>query len=143
MSIFSIFRIVYESLFMAAVFVFPVYLFSSTIAGLPNRNKKAVDKAIEKGHVVTAKLIKTGPILFDVPGQTTRGPYQEGVYEYTYKRRRYKYRFISDSPPSQLTLYFLSNPRKATVGKALIDSETNWIRIYLIVAGLLLALNWP
>ena len=138
------FETVFMSLVMAAVFVFPVYLFSTIRAGLPKRNQKAVEKAIKKGHVVTAKLIKTGPMVFDdVPGVTTPGPHRQGVYEYTYKGRRYKYRFWSNNPPSQLTLYFLSKPRKATVDKALVDSETSWVRIYLIVAGLLLALNWP
>lgn len=137
------FEIVFMSLVMAAVFVFPVYLFSSIRAGLTKRNQKAVEKAIKKGHVVTAKLIQTGRARLNVPGLTTPGPHRQGVYEYTYKGRRYKYRFWSNHPPSQLTLYFLSKPRKATVDKALIDSETSWIRIYLIVAGLLLALNWP
>lgn len=135
------FETVFMSLVMAAVFVFPAYLFSSMITGSPKRNQKAVAKAIERHHVVTATLIKAGPLVFDVPGVTAPGPHRRGVYEYTYKGRRYKYYFWANNPPSRLTLYFLKNPKKATVDKALFDSETSWMRIYLIIAGLLITLN--
>lgn len=135
------FKIVWESLFMAAVFVFPAYIISTAFTGSEKRSRAAVDKAIARGHVVRAVLTKAGPPCFDVHGMTTPGPHRRGVYEYTYKGKRYKYYFWANNPPSTLTLYFLKKPRKATVEKAMFDSEFSWMRMYIIVAVVFILLR--
>ena len=132
---------VFIGLVMAAIFVFPAYIVSCAFTGTSKRSQSAVDKAIARGHVVRAVLIKAGPPVFDVPGLTTPGPHRKGVYEYRYKGRRYKYYFWSSNPPDRLTLYFLKKPRKATVAEAMYDSEFSWMRLYLIIAAFLILLG--
>ena len=46
-------------LFAAAAIVFPWYLISITIDRGPNRQEKALKKAIEQGHVVTAVFVRS------------------------------------------------------------------------------------
>ena len=127
----------FDCLFLAAVFVFPAYLISLAVTGTAKRKEKAVEKAIRRGHVVTAVLKKTSIPQWNVPGLTTPGPHVLGKYEYKYKGKVYKYRFWSDRPPSTLTLYFINKPQKATVKEAIYDSQVSWIKVYLIVSGIL------
>ena len=46
-------------LFAAAAIVFPWYLISATIDRSPKRQEKAIRKAIEQGHVVTAVFVRS------------------------------------------------------------------------------------
>ena len=123
-----------ESLFLAALFVFPAYLISLGVTGTESRRKKALEKAISAGHVVTAVLIRKSSRHWNVPGLTTPGPHRRGTYEYEYKGKKYRYRFWSDNPPSTLKLYFIKNPGKATVAGAMYDSTISWPLVYLVVA---------
>lgn len=42
-----------------------------------------------------------------------------GIYEYFYNGKRYKYTFQTDNPAGSLTLYFVDDPKTATVERAL------------------------
>ena len=92
--------------------------------------------AIERGHVVTAKLIKI-QTFSDVNPMTHRSFESEGIYEYFYNGKRYKYHFGSDDPEYTMTLYFVDNPRKATIASSLKrDPIAPWPVVYLIVLAI-------
>ena len=128
------------SAFLACIFVFPVHLISSAISGSTKNKRKALEKAIFQGHIVTARLVKTGMLRFDIAGRKN-GPARLGKYVYQYNGKKYKYRYYALTPPSTLKLYFLRNPRKATVDKALSNSNCNWFLIYASVAALFYVVN--
>ena len=63
-----------------------------------------------------------------------------GFYKYEYKGRTYKYQFqvgTAETPPFTLKLYFVKNPRKATVDEALTAMTVNWPLVYIIVAAII------
>ena len=130
----------YMSCFMAFVFVFPAYLIWVQVTGTQKRVKLAKEKAIARGHVVTARRYKMSSLVDDVPGESA-GPKHLGKYKYVYNGKTYKYRSWDYNPPMELTLYFIDNPRKATTAGNLVDSKINWPLIYLIVVGIIYFLS--
>ena len=68
-----------------------------------------VEKAIRLGHIVKAKKIKAWKD--DVTGYDVHGWFH-GIYSYEVDKKSYKYRYMSKvSPPFELTLYYINNPR--------------------------------
>lgn len=133
--------LLFISFFGAFVVVFPIYLISLAITTTDKRRKKAIEKAIARGHVVTAEWVKQ--IGDDIPASEVKGIHQETgivglqMYRYTYKGKKYTYRMWDSSPPHYtLTLYFLKNPRKANTGGGIADSTTCWPLVYAIVTML-------
>lgn len=122
----------YYSLFMGFVFTFPAFLISTSIAGSKERKEAALLKAISRGHVVTAVYKKH--ISSSVPVPASKGhKTSSALYEYEYNGKTYRYHYSNDNLPNTLKLYFLKNPNKATVRSSLIDSEINWVKIYILV----------
>lgn len=120
------------SLCAAFAFVFPSYLITSAVRGSKRQQKKAVEKAISRGNVVTATLKKSVGTRGEVPGvQYTRNA-QLGIYEYEHGGRKYRYKFYADKLPKTLELYFLKQPRKATVKGAMVNSNVCWPLVYLV-----------
>lgn len=126
---------IFGSLFAAFVLVFPAYLISLGVSGSKKNNEKAVQKAISRGHVVTAVLKKQSAPKYNVPGTQSLWSSQ-GTYEYEYNGKRYTYRIWAESHAPTLTLYFVSNPRRASVRKALTNSKICWPAVFLAVAVL-------
>lgn len=127
------------SAFFGFILVFPVFLISAAISKTPSvrerNNKKALEKAKERGHVVEATLVRQYRANSDIGA---RSDYQSvGQYQYSYKGKQYTYRFQSDDPPYKLTLYFVKKPRKATVEGALREKKNIWPLIYIAVTALL------
>lgn len=123
-------------IFGAALFVFPAYLITTMINSTPKKREAAWVEACNRGHRVTAVLKRRSVFRRDVPGITT-GRVRQGVYEYTWGNRTYKYRFWAYDLPNTLSLFFLTNPRKAVVKEALCAKEVNWWAIYFCVAAVL------
>lgn len=129
-------------LFISACFalflVLPIYLIATAIASRPSKEKAEREElerlAVDRGHVVTAKLVKIQS--FSVrPASSFSNHESMGIYSYTYNGKQYRYTYQSDDPPGRLTLYFVDNPRKATVAKALKKKGAPWPVIYAIVVA--------
>lgn len=121
---------------MLAVFLTPMYVLFRKIYIVPFKRKKLLQKAIEQGHVVTAKYVRSHDII---DGKSDFNSMPTGKtstwYTYEYNGKTYKYHAMSRWGSSdQLTLYFIKNPRKADVADELGLSETPWFRCYLLMA---------
>lgn len=115
--------------FVAAVIVFPWYIISKTIELLPGRQEKAMQKIIEKGHIVTAIFVKSY-------GRDSDNPFlpSQCLYKYTCNGKTYKYTTFDDDPPRELKLYYMHNPRKASTSNAINVSEKHWFLRFLIIS---------
>lgn len=116
-----------------AAIVFPWYIISSTIDRLPKHQEKARLKAIEKGHVVTATLVKYYGRDRDNPSQQA-----QCKYKYEFDGKTYSYTAYSDYPPETIKLYFVKNPRKAAVGNAINVSEKPWFLRFIIISAIII-----
>lgn len=129
-----------------SLFITPIFIFMRKIFYGPLTNKKLLEKAIKDGHVVQAKLIKRYDVKQDSEkmrmgngmGMVPTGE-QEGVYEYEYNGKTYRYHAISAHIGQELsknaTLYFIKNPRKAATKKELfLTAKSPWIVSYLILS---------
>lgn len=125
-----------SSIFFACIYVFPVHLIFMLISGGKKRQERAREKAISRGHVVTAYLKRTSLNIRPNFGDH-RGWVKVGWYKYEYKGKKYTYRYFAENPPESLTLYFVKNPRKAAVGAAVTDTGVNWPLVYIAVALIL------
>jgi hypothetical protein len=124
---------------IAFFIVFPIYLIASAIASRPSKQKAEQEEleklAIARGHVVTAKLVKIQSHSVR-PASSFSNHDCMGIYKYTYNGKNYRYTFQADNPPGMLTLYFVDNPRKATVARALKKKGAPWPIIYAIIVAI-------
>lgn len=129
------------SAFIAFLIVFPIGMINAAIKANPKKSKEESAElqkiAIARGHVVTAKLIKTQ--TFSAVNPISINNFETtGIYEYFYNGKRYKYSFRDDHPEITLTLYFVNDPRKAAVSGALKrESKVSWPIVYLIVTAVI------
>ena len=99
---------------------------------LPIIRPKIRKKMLEKGHTVTAHLIRQNDILND---NGTVSCNEIGIYQYEYNNKTYKYKSISAGTLSQeIELYFMKNPRKATTYNEIGLKETHWFKYYLVIS---------
>ena len=124
---------------IAFFLVFPVYLIVETVEDHRRRKTREWETlqqiAIDRGHVVTAELVHIQ--ANSVRTSTSFSNHDSmGIYKYVYNGKRYRYTFQSDDPKPTMTLYFLDNPRKATVGRALKRKGVSWPIVYAIVLGI-------
>ena len=117
-------------LFAAAAIVFPWYLISITIDRGPNRQEKALKKAIEQGHVVTAVFVRSY--------QKEKGNGRQCDYKYEVNGKAYTCSIFSDNPPRTLELYYVRNPKNANIATAINVSEKNWFLRFAIVAAIII-----
>ena len=101
-------------------------------------NKKKLQKAKEKGHVVKADCIKRREPV-GTPESTDK---YFATYSFEFKGKVYKRRFaFLNSPPSEMTLYFYKKPSKAEPESTFIGMETGLLPFYIfsfVVAFVLL-----
>lgn len=130
--------------FVIAIFITPIFVYLKKIMYHPTQKKKLLDEAIKKGHVVTAKLIKT----HDINKHTEMGVHPTGqkmaTYEYSYNGKTYRRKFMSFNKfGEEVDLYFISNPRKAEFGGNLWTTAKNhWIRSFLLMTVLCSIISW-
>lgn len=122
------------SIIFSCMIVFPFFIASLVRAKSPKRQEAAFNKALSKGHVVTAILKKRYGSVDDPFSRSARGRVNLGIYEYEYKGRKYKYKLYDDHLPSTVKLYFVKNPRKAVEAAALGASDTCWPLIIAVIA---------
>ena len=97
--------------FCGIVVAIVVFIFEIRFTrNLKLRNRR-VEKAVQLGHIVKAKRLKAWDD--DVTGYSADAWYH-GTYSYEVDGKTYSYRYMSKvSPPLELTLYYIRNPRKA------------------------------
>lgn len=131
--------LIVENFLFALIILFPFYIFTVYRDASGKRQKSMVESAIQKGNVVKAIKIKQGAYNSEGPDYM-RGKYR-AVYEYRVKGKKYKFILWDSTPPLELTLYYLKNPRKATLSGAMSSEKTNWPLMVLIVTALLYCLS--
>ena len=58
-----------------------------------------------------------------------------GTYSYEVNGKSYRYRLVSTTGiPETITLYYIKNPRKATLPLELGIFESPWLKYYLVIA---------
>ena len=114
----------------AAAIVFPWYLISTTIDRSPKRQEKALRKAIEQGHVVTAVFVRSY--------QKEKGNGRQCDYKYEVNGKTYTCSIFSDNPPGTMKLYYVRNPKNANIATAINVSEKNWILRFVIIAAIII-----
>lgn len=121
---------------VASVVLTPIVCLLRKIFYIPLIREKLREKAKEKGHVVQATLQKHHNIRRYDTGFGPMSTMKEfGTYTYSVNGKQYKYQHITTRGlHDNLTLYYIKNPRKATVGGDLGNWETPWFKIYLIVS---------
>jgi len=75
--------------------VFPFFIVALVRAKSPRRREAALNKALSKGHVVTAILKKRHSSVSDPFSRSASGMVDLGIYEYEYKGRKYKYKLYA------------------------------------------------
>lgn len=129
----------------AAVIVFPWYIISKTFEGLPNRQAKALSKATKLGHVCTAHLSKKKYVTYE----KTKNPYLNYAYictyTYQYKDKIYNKKLkygINDIILDEVKLYFIHNPKTASLPNSIVTSKTSWPLRYIIVLAIILLIKF-
>lgn len=118
---------------VAAVFVvLAAYMISHTINDTNKKREVALEEAIKAGRTANAVLVKRRATKKKIPG-THEFRSSIGYYKYECKGRTYTYKYWADNPPSTLKLYYVKNPRHATVAGAFSPVVTNWPCVYIIV----------
>lgn len=104
------------------------------------KRQKLLEKAVSRGHVVTAQLKKTNWSHPESDGPLERQ--SVAVYEYQYQGRTYHYRQRGSGQfPGSVTLYFDQNPARAYTADRISDASFRWPLVYLICFAALLLLN--
>ena len=135
------------SAFIAFLIVFPITMITIGIRQNPKKRRAEAEMlkklAIERGHVVTANRIKIKTFSAVSTKNSTNHYTTSGIYEYFYNGKRYIYKFHDDSPAMEMTLYFVSDPRKAAVAGALsTDRKVLWPFAYMAVLAVVYLLTY-
>ena len=118
-----------------AIFITPIFIFLRKIIYGPTINKRLFEQAKEKGNVVVAKLIKHYDQYNHNGAYKNVSGKEIGIYEYEVNDRKYKYRFITiNGLHKEITLYYIKNPRKASVPKEMFITQSSpWIVSFLLI----------
>ena len=106
------------------------------------KRERLAQEAIANGHVVDAKLVKTKRVMRGNP--STRNEYDYiildvGIYEYAYNGRTYRSKLAAEDTnwPKEMKLYYIKNPKKATMKSNIGISEIGGGKCFLIVFSVL------
>ncbi len=109
-----------------SLMITPVFCFLRKLVYVPFAKKRYKEEAIRAGRVAVGTLVK------HIPG--LGGP-DKLIYQYEYKGKQYRYDcFTSGYVNENINLYFMKNPRKATVASSLGLHESNWMKYYLVLS---------
>lgn len=114
----------------------PIFCLHRKIFFVPFIRKSLREKAIKKGHVIEATLQKRHNVVNHDTEFGNVGTMKDiGVYSYQCNGKTYKYQLITaTSLPPTITLYYIKNPKRATVAGDLGNWETPWFKLYLIIS---------
>ena len=117
---------------VASLVITPVFCLLRILFYVPFICKSLQEEAERKGNVVEAHLLKSHGIR-DGNGMPTME--EMGTYSYGVNGKSYRYRLMSTTGiPETITLYYIKNPRKATLAHDLGTWEFPWLKYYLVIA---------
>lgn len=117
---------------VASLVITPVFCLLRILFYVPFIRKSLQEEAERKGNVVEAHLLKSHGIR-DGNGMPTME--EMGTYSYEVNGKSYRYRLMSTTGiPETITLYYIKNPRKATLAHDLGTWEFPWLKYYLVIA---------
>lgn len=123
---------------IASLAITPLFCLIRKIFYVPFIRKRLLEKAKEDGHIVEAHLQKKGTIMNHTPNGVFSTMKEIGTYSYQVNGKKYVYQHITTlGLDDTLTLYYIKNPRKATVGGDLGNWESPWLKIYLFCSLLI------
>lgn len=107
---------------------------------MPFTKEKELQKAHEKGRVITANFLKS---IHPKGAGSASEPRIWGIYEYQYNGKKYKYKNVYGiSPPCQETLYFKKNPKNAKNRVSFGRMENGKFMLYLMMSLLIFISTW-
>lgn len=101
-------------------------------------------KVIAKGHVLSARLIKSTVTRgADGPYSDTQNYLDVGIYEYEYKGRKYRTKLSDENKswPLEMELYYVKNPKKATSLNSIGSTEMGIRKCFFICFFILSAIQ--
>lgn len=117
---------------VASLAITPLFCLLRMLFYVPFIRKSLQEEAERKGNVVEAHLLKSHDIR-DGNGMPTME--EMGTYSYEVNGKSYRYRLMSTTGiPETITLYYIKNPRKATLAHDLGTWEFPWLKYYLVIA---------
>lgn len=121
---------------VASLAITPLFCLLRKLFYVPFIRKSLQEKAERKGNVVEAHLLKSHNIRnYDADGIGMPTMEDMGTYSYEVNGKSYHYRLLSTMGiPKTITLYYIKNPRKATLANDLGNWESPWLKYYLVIA---------
>lgn len=117
---------------VASLVITPVFWLLRAWFYVPFICKSLQEEAERKGNVVEAHLLESHDCR-DSNGMPTMD--EAGTYSYEVNGKSYRYRLVSTTGiPETITLYYIKNPRKATLPLELGIFEFPWLKYYLVIA---------
>lgn len=117
---------------VASLAITPVFWLLRAWFYVPFIRKSLQEEAERKGNVVEAHLLESHGYI-DSNGMPTMD--EVGKYSYEVNGKSYRYRLMSTTGiPETITLYYIKNPRKATLAHDLGTWEFPWLKYYLEIA---------
>jgi hypothetical protein len=125
-----------------SIVVTPTVYMYRKISCTPYTQKKRLEKATRRGHVVNAKFSKCcdATRLFERRSATRLGE-REWVYHYECNGKTYEYRTLDRKrPPDTLELYFERSPRKACRAEEIGVRKGGWTLTFFVVFAIFVAM---
>ena len=121
---------------VASLAITPLFCLLRMLFYVPFIRKSLQEEAERKGNVVEAHLLKSHDIrTYDADGIGMPTMEEMGTYSYEVNGKPYRYRLMSTTGiPETITLYYIKNPRKATLAHDLGTWESPWLKYYLVIA---------
>lgn len=120
---------------VVSIVITPVFCLLRTTYYVPFIRGKLREEAPKNGHVVEAHLVKKHTLTEKKQYGYVDTMKEMGKYVYYVKGRKYVYHLVSyNGLDKTISLFYIKNPRKATVGGDLGNFEVPWFKIYLILS---------
>ena len=141
---FDFFTSLVDYMILPGFFFVPIMIVYTVCHQSKKSHEKAVQIAESQNHIVQAWLVKTRWAYEDEGTHyRQRGSYEIATYEYWWAGKTYRKRFDyqHSAPPQSLTLYFVTNPRRATFKNNLSMATYKWVKTYWAVFFILFLLE--
>lgn len=119
--------------------ILPFFLVFRTMFVWPWMRQGLLRKAIEKGNVVTARFVKSTGYMLQGESAAHPAGSVSGKYEYEYQGKKYSKQLTARRDSDlvrEVELYFVRNPKRASVANEIGLSEPNWLVCCLVSAGI-------
>lgn len=123
----------------------PILQLLRNIFYVPFVRERLYEKAVARGHIVTARLVSSTDIMERGANGMRFTGRRRCVYEYEWNGRRYKYRSITSGiVTDEVTLYFTKHPRTAGTRDEIGCSDLRWFPTFIwisLIAAVVIGIN--